>query len=128
MTTLRFVLDGPAAHAAQAEFKKALESLQPGLDIEVEPATALPEVARKVIDPISVAALVLSIPGAVLAVIDIADRISKRRRAQKLIDEAKRLREQTGVQVFVVQQDIPKSLDSLTADSLLELAGGAGGR
>jgi len=40
----------------------------------------------KVIDPVAVASLVLSIPSAALAVADLADRIRKRRRAADLID------------------------------------------
>ena len=46
---------------------------------------------RKVIDPVSLAALVLSFPSAVLAVQDLADRIRKRRRAKELIDQAQQL-------------------------------------
>src|SRR6266704_3073392 len=45
----------------------------------------------KVIDPVSLAALVLSIPSAALAVQDLADRIRKRRRARELIDHAQQL-------------------------------------
>jgi hypothetical protein len=45
----------------------------------------------KVIDPVSVAALVLSIPSAALAVLDLADRVRKRRRASELIDHARQL-------------------------------------
>jgi hypothetical protein len=41
----------------------------------------MPDADRKVIDPISLAALILSIPSAVLAVMDIADRLTKHRKA-----------------------------------------------
>jgi len=47
----------------------------------------------KVIDPISLTALVVSLPSAALAVFDLADRIRKRRRAQELIDQARLLAE-----------------------------------
>jgi hypothetical protein len=39
----------------------------------------------KAVDPLSLAALVLSIPSAALAVVELADRITKRRRAMELI-------------------------------------------
>ena len=45
----------------------------------------------KAIDPVALASLVLSIPSAALAVLDLADRIRKRRRANELIDHAQHL-------------------------------------
>ena len=42
-------------------------------------------------DPVAIAALIVSLPSAALAVTDLADRITKRRRARKLIDTAKTL-------------------------------------
>ena len=62
----------------------------------------LPEVERRAIDPISLAALILSIPGVVLAAMDLADRIAKRRRAKALIDTAERLRVERKVETFVI--------------------------
>ena len=49
---------------------------------------------RKGLDPVSLTSLVLSIPSAVLAVQDLADRIRKRRRAKELIDLAQQLASQ----------------------------------
>lgn len=75
----------------------------------------------KVVDPVSVAALVLAIPSAVLAVADLADRIKKRRRAKQLVDQAKAVRETAGVQVFVVLADGGRRpLDAIDPDELLE--------
>jgi hypothetical protein len=74
----------------------------------------------KVIDPISLTALVLSIPSAALAVADLADRIQKRRRAKELIDQAQQLADQQ-VTVSLVSQDGPVAVTTLTADQLLDL-------
>lgn len=81
------------------------------------------EVARnddKVIDPVSVAALVLSIPSAALAVLDLADRIRKRRRATELIDHARQLAAQQ-VTVCLMSQSRPVELTTLDPDQLLDL-------
>jgi hypothetical protein len=75
----------------------------------------------KVIDPISLTALVLSIPSAALAVLDLADRIQKRRRAKDLIDQAQQLADQQNVTVSLVSQNRPVELTTLTADQLLDL-------
>jgi hypothetical protein len=74
----------------------------------------------KVIDPVSVTALVLSIPSAALAAIDLADRIHKRRRAQQLINHAKELAEQDVV-LRVIAQERPVAITALDPDQLLDL-------
>jgi hypothetical protein len=93
-------LDGPAAGNVEAA-QRSLEALAQrwGYDIAQSPAGALPAATshdenRRAIDPVSVAAVVLSIPSAALAVLDLADRIHKRRRASELIDHAQQLANQ----------------------------------
>lgn len=67
------------------------------------------------------AALVLAIPAAVLAAVDLADRMKKRRRAKQLVDYAGAIRETTGVQVFVVLADGGRRpLDAVDPNDLLE--------
>ncbi len=75
----------------------------------------------KVIDPVSAAALVLSFPSAVLAVLDLADRIHKRRRATELIDHAQQLAAKK-VNVSVISHSRTVELRTLTPDQLLDLA------
>ena len=75
---------------------------------------------EKVIDPLSLAALVLSLPSAALAVIDLADRIRKRRRAQELIDHARQLATQH-VTTYLVTQHRPIEIADLNPDQLLDL-------
>lgn len=84
--------------------------------------TPPPASSDKAIDPISVAALVLSVPSALLAVIDIADRISKRRRAKQLVEQAQTIRDTTDVRVHVVVGGTRRPLDEVDPDDLLEEA------
>lgn len=74
----------------------------------------------KVIDPVSLTALVVSLPSAALAVLDLADRIRKRRRAQELIDHARQLTIQH-VSVYLMSQHRTVKITALGPDQLLEL-------
>jgi len=76
----------------------------------------------KVIDPVAVASLVVSIPSAVLAVQDLADRIRKRHRAQELIDHAQQQAARQ-VTIYLTSVDRIVELRTLTPDQLLDLAG-----
>jgi hypothetical protein len=74
----------------------------------------------KVIDPVSVAALVVSLPSAALAVLDLADRIQKRRRAKELIDQAQQLAAQQ-VTLSVITQTRTVEIRTMAPDQLLDL-------
>jgi len=74
----------------------------------------------KVIDPVSLAALMVSIPSAALAVLDLADRIHKRRRAKELINHAQQLAAQH-VTVSLLSPRHRVELTTLTPDQLLDL-------
>lgn len=120
MATLRLVVSGERAAEAADELER---ELGPGTTIERFSPARLPEVQRRAIDPISFAALILSIPSAVLAAMDLADRIAKRRRAKALLDTAERLRVEKKVETYVVTIEGPTPLRDLSPDALLELAG-----
>ena len=83
--------------------------------------TSYPGSGSKIIDPVAVATLLLSIPPAALSVLDLADRIDKRRRAQELIDHAQHLTTQN-VTITVTTGNHTAELSSLTPDQLLDLA------
>jgi hypothetical protein len=74
----------------------------------------------KVIDPVAVTSLVMSIPSAALAVLDLADRIRKRRRAGELINHAQHLVEHQ-VNIYVITPERTVELRTLTPDQLLDL-------
>jgi hypothetical protein len=83
-----------------------------------EPATD-PDNTRG-IDPLALTSLIVSIPSAMLAVADIADRIHKRRRAGELIEHARQLRAQQAT-VRLVREDRSIDLATLAPDQLLDL-------
>jgi hypothetical protein len=74
----------------------------------------------KVIDPVSLTALMVSLPSAALAVLDLADRIHKRRRARELIEHARQLAAQH-VTVCLISRHHPVELAVLAPDQLLDL-------
>lgn len=84
--------------------------------------TEAPDAERKVVDPISLATLILSIPPAVLAVIDIVDRLKKRPKAQAVIDAAKQAKAEQQVDIYLLTLDqTPQPVADLTPDRLLDL-------
>jgi hypothetical protein len=119
---LNLVLRGEGAEAAAAELERALSAGEEAIALARRETEALPEAARKALDPVSLAALILAIPSAALATWDLADRIRKRKRAQRLLDAARRLRIEKRVETYVVTLEGPKGLDEVSADELLELA------
>jgi len=74
----------------------------------------------RAVDPVAVTALVLSIPSAALAVVDLADRIQKRRRAHDLIARARELTAEN-VRLQLVAEDGATELAELDPDRLLDL-------
>ncbi|MDX2594209.1 hypothetical protein PV343_18440 [Streptomyces sp. WI03-4A] len=74
----------------------------------------------KSVDPVAVTSLIVSIPSAMLAVADIADRIHKRRRAGELIERAQQLHTQHTA-VRLVHEDRSVDLATLTPDQLLDI-------
>jgi hypothetical protein len=105
--------------------KRSLEDLAHSWGEEITEATTAAVTVHKgddkIIDPVSIATLLLSIPGAALAVSDLADRIRKRRRAEELIDQAQQLAAQQ-VTVCVTSESGTVDLSTLTPDQVLDLA------
>jgi hypothetical protein len=105
--------------------QRALDDLahQWGHQVTHTPAPATPVTTGgqgKVIDPVAVISLVMSLPSAALAVADLADRIRKRHRAQELITTAQHL---AGEQVTASLVTGGRTIDlsTLTPDQLLDL-------
>jgi hypothetical protein len=122
-------LEGPATGNIEAA-QRSLEALAHrwGYEITQGPDGALPAASshdenHRAIDPVSVAAAVLSIPSAALAVVDLADRIRKRRRASELIDHAQQLADQH-VTVRVIFDGHSAELRTMAPDQLLEMQAG----
>jgi hypothetical protein len=122
MAELRLILSGKNVESAAETLSQLLEEGKTGAAVSRIEPSALPEVTRRVIDPISLGALILAIPPAILAVRDLTDRIRKRKKAQSLIERAKRIKDENEVQTLIVLVDgSTRALDELTADDLLEL-------
>lgn len=102
---------------------RGLAALTTSWGYQPQPApTGQPTISpdNKVIDPIAVASLIVSIPSAMLAVADITDRVHKRRRADQLIQHAQQLKDQqTAARLVHADQSI--DLATLSPDQLLDL-------
>ena len=129
MPDLTFLLAGARAEAAAASLGAVLTEGE-SVTVSSRPAATLPESVRKSIDPLALASLILAVPGAVLAVLqgigqatDLLERRAKRRKAQALLDEARRLRDETGVETYMLLPGgTPRPLALLEADEVLEIA------
>lgn len=119
MQDLELILTGDDAEGAVADLAAALD--EPSLSLLPRPLEEPASAGHKTLDPVAVAALVLSIPATVLTVMDIADRIAKRRRARALIETAGRIRGTRRVEVMVVTISGPAPLADLEPDALLDL-------
>lgn len=126
---LELLLRGPGAEAAADALAALLGEGGPGPGVPIarRPADAAAGGRRKAVDPVAVAALVLSIPSAALAAWDLTTRIQARRKAEKVVEAARRLRLETGTDSFVLTLEGPRALDTLDPDRLLELAAAAQG-
>jgi hypothetical protein len=81
MPELKFVLAGNQTDAAATALVSALGP--EGNEARREKVTEIPDADRKIIDPLSLAALIVSIPSAVPSVMDIADRLTKPARGKR---------------------------------------------
>jgi hypothetical protein len=122
MADLQLVLSGENVQSAAETLSQLLVEGETDTAVSRIAPTALPKVTRRIIDPISLGALILAIPSAILAVIDLTDRFRKRQKAQSLIETAKTIKDDSGVLTSIVLVDgSTRALDELTADDLLEL-------
>lgn len=121
MGTVQILVSGDAAEQVAAEIESILTE---GTEFTAERRRLadLPEPERKIFDPVTlaVAGLVISVPAAVLAVMQVTERIGKRRRANALAEKARTLRAEKGVEIKIVVTQT-RSLADLDADGILEL-------
>jgi hypothetical protein len=120
MPELKFVLAGNQSDLAA----DALVSALGPEDVEArrQKAAESSDADRKIVDPISLTALIVSIPSAVLAVMDIADRLNKRRKARAVIDAAKQAKLEQHADIYLLTVDqTPQPVADLTPDGLLDL-------
>ena len=118
---IELVVSGPDPNQAADEVEEILRSLDPELRIERRTHEKSGDRDEKGIDPVAVAAVVLALPAAFIAALDLRDRIAKRKRASKLIDESKRLARTSGIRISIVSKSTTIQIDGTDADKLLEL-------
>ena len=119
MKDLELILNGTDAEGAARDLAEVLADANPRL--APRPLDTPAAVPHRTIDPVAVSALVLSIPAALLAVLDLADRVGKRRRAKRLIESAARIRIERRVEVMTITADGARPLADLDPDLLLDL-------
>jgi hypothetical protein len=121
MPDLIFILAGDKA-AGAAEPVAAILTEGNTASVTTQTAADLPDTARRSVDPIALVTLILSVPAAVLASMDLVQRIAKRRKAHALIAEAQRQRDAAQVETYILLPDgTPHAVASLQADELLEI-------
>jgi hypothetical protein len=112
MKELRLYLEGAAAEQAAREIEDFFAQ-----EFGHPPVRVAPEVQTdrgKKADPVAVAALILTIPSAILATLDLAERIQLRKKLRRLIDLVRRQKAEKGT---VIRLETPTGLqDLLTAD------------
>lgn len=123
-THLDLMLRGTQIEAAAAELEAALSAGGAPVSFPRRPVEPMAETPHRAVDPVTVGltALMLSIPSVLLTVLNLADRIGKRKKAQALVETAQRLQIELKVQVVLVTPEGERPLETLTADQLLELA------
>ncbi len=125
MAKVRIHIDGQEAEACAGEIAEFLNQ-----NLAARVAATAPEAAeatdRKATDPVAVAALILSIPSALLAARDLAERIELRKKITKLIDLARRLRRERQAVAWLETPSGLRDLDAMSPDEVLELAASAG--
>jgi hypothetical protein len=122
---LEFAITG--TDAAQAA--EALETILTQ-DTDLRPSRRMVQIAQdereKSLNPmtVAIATLILAIPPAILASIDLEDHIAKRPKAEAVIDRANQIiiNGNVSITVTVNGQGVPVPLQSLTPDQLIELA------
>jgi hypothetical protein len=126
VNTLEFIIEGDNARRAAAGLAALIKSFGAEATAEiVKPENASDE-ARRAVDPVALAALIVSIPSAVLAVIQIGDRIAdrmeKRRRARELLERTRQILKTGKVEIHIVGKEGARPLIALSPDDLLDLA------
>ena len=124
--TLAFIIEGKDSQRAAAELAALIESFDAEATAETMKPDDASEEARRAVDPIALATLIVSIPSTVLAVIEIGDRIAdrmeKRRRARQLLERAREIRNTGKIEIHIVGEDGARPLIALSPDDLLDLA------
>ncbi len=119
---ISFLIEGEDAEIAAKEIGEIINEqfgYQPEVKISNGP-TETPD--KKIIDPVALSALILAIPGTVLTVLDITDRIRKRKKAAEIKKQIQnRVITKREVTVKIIdQKGIVKEFNSVDSIEYLE--------
>ncbi len=119
MAELKLVITGDNAELAARTIMAALGP-EDGA-IRQSRVSGAPQGERRIVDPISLATLIVAVPPAALAVMDIVDRIKKRVTAEAAIEAARAVKADHQVDVYLLTASGQHALLSQFApDDLLD--------
>jgi hypothetical protein len=123
MSDLKFHLQGSQTDATGAALETFFsETFGENARREGLPMSAVGE-TEKTVDPIAVAGLVLSIPGALLAAMDLAERLQLKEKVARLISLARREWTEHGTRIWLQRRDAtPLALDEAQPADVLDAA------
>lgn len=123
MSDLKFHLQGPQSDATAAALEAYFaETFGETARRENLPMPA-PGETQKAADPIAVAALILSIPGALLATVDLAERLQLKQKVERLIALARREWREHGTRIWLQRRNAtPLALDEIEPADVLGAA------
>ncbi|OLP52764.1 hypothetical protein BJF92_07050 [Rhizobium rhizosphaerae] len=117
--TLTLTLTGPgAAHAAEtaADLLATLTGERP----QTPSSTGPDDIRRDLATGLAIAGIVLSVPGAVLATLDLSARLRKRRELAPKVEAVKRVLEAADAQGTIRIEETTISLTGLGTDQILD--------
>ncbi|MEQ5869123.1 hypothetical protein J4E08_04340 [Sagittula sp. NFXS13] len=117
--SLTLILAGPGAPDARVAAVDLLTTLTGIPPQEVAPE-AVPEATRDLGLGLAIAAVVLAIPGAVVATLNLADRLRRRRALAPKVEAVKRVLEVTGTEGTIRIDDTVIRLRDESADAILD--------
>ena len=124
MDEIQLIVTGDDAAEAADALEALVAELAPDAHCTRGTRSALPAETQDKMDwgaVIALAPIVLALPPYILACMDIADRIKKRKSADALRQTAERLHRENRVEVHIVTGDGPKRLQDLSADEILDI-------
>ncbi|MDM8539508.1 hypothetical protein QUF75_02930 [Desulfococcaceae bacterium HSG7] len=120
---LKFNIQGPQAQTVAQELAAMIDqTFDHSAQITKPPLAKTTDNTKA--DPVAIAALVIAIPSAVLAVVDLVQRPKKKSKADHVIDFAQRQHSQnpqTGITI-TMPNGVSMNLDQMDSNTLIDLA------
>jgi len=127
MSELRFFVEGPGAQDLAQRLEAVLH--QNFGESPSRRSSEVQDAAGTRADPVALLTLILALPTAAVAALDLVARLKARDRIRAIIDFAKQERDATGVRIWVsVGDGPPVALDEARPEHLLDAANKAQAR